>query len=102
MPTIPKKCAEDLALRFVDWMFEHDLSRRAWTVDDVWWLAEEDFGPAHDLALPPRRVFLGALQRCHGVIVAYDRRVGRAVDGRRKKTTFYRFDRFLELTSMAA
>ncbi len=72
-------------------MIEHGLSTREWTVDEVWWLACEDFGPAHDLILPTRRAFLGALQRVAGVAVTYDRRIGRPVNGKWRKTTYYRF-----------
>ena len=43
------------ATMFVRWAVDHELTRE-WTVDEVWFLAAEDFAPAHDLALPPRRV----------------------------------------------
>jgi len=74
---------------FVEWAGKHNLVGRDWTVDEIWFLAREDFAPANDLVLPPRRVFLGGLQRQSGVAVAYDRRVrdraGRIV----RKTTMY-------------
>ena len=79
----------DLVAAFVRWVAEHGLAGRTWTVDDVWFLAAEDFGPATGFDLPPRRVFLGALQRVPGVAVAYDRRIYTR-DGRVKaKTTMY-------------
>lgn len=82
--------AATAAISFVRWVADHHLAYE-WKVDDVWYLASEDFAPAHKLALPPRRVFLGALKRVPGVRVVYDRRVyGR--DGRPiTKTTFYTF-----------
>lgn len=61
--------ASALAAGFLAWMREHGLSRREWTVDDLWYLVEEDFAVALGFALPPRRVFLGALQKCAGVEV---------------------------------
>jgi len=80
----------EAAASFVRWAYANDLAPREWTVDDVWFLAAEDFAPAHGLKLPPRRVFLGALQKVPGVAVAYDRR-RYARDGRLLgKTTFYR------------
>lgn len=82
--------ATEAAKSFLAWVREHALCRE-WTVDDVWFLAESDFGEALDIRLPPRRVFLGELQKLGGVRVTYDRRVydrtGRAV----RKTTFYSF-----------
>ena len=80
----------EAANAFVRWAVVNDLDQSEWTVDDLWFLASEDFAPACDLELPSRRVFLGALQKIDGVIVSYDRRIyGR--DGRLKgKTTFYR------------
>ena len=80
--------ADAAAAMFVRWAADHGLARE-WTVDEIWFLAAEDFAPAHDLALPPRRVFLGALQRRPGVKVVYDRRVRRRDGGVRGKTTFY-------------
>jgi hypothetical protein len=78
------------AAEFVAWGQAHGLADREWPVDDVWFLASRDFAPAQGVTLPPRRVFLGALQRQPGVAVAYDRRVY-ARDGRLKgKTTVYR------------
>ena len=77
------------ALLFLSWTADHGLARE-WTVDEIWFLAEQDFAPAHGFILPARRVFLGALQRQPGVSVTYDRRVYNR-DGRIKhKTTFYR------------
>lgn len=80
-----------VAAGFLTWLREHGLSRREWTVDDVWYLAEEDFAPALGFALPPRRVFLGALQKCVGVAVQYDKRVHNRDGKYLRKTTFYRF-----------
>ena len=80
--------APTAAMTFVRWAAErHHASELK--VDDLWVLASEVFAPAHYLTLPPRRVFLGALQRVPGVMVVYDRRIyGR--DGRvLAKTTFY-------------
>jgi hypothetical protein len=91
VPTISRRDADHLADRFVAWMTEHALCDREWPVDDLHWLASEDFAPALDLILPPRRVFLGALQARYGVTVTYDRRVGRSVNGKWRKTTYYRF-----------
>ena len=64
--------AATAATMFVRWAADHELTRE-WTVDEIWYLASEDFAPAHDLALPPRRVFLGALQRRPGVSVVPSR-----------------------------
>lgn len=86
----PPKPATETAKRFLAWLREHDLCRE-WTVDDVWYLAADDFAEALDVDLPPRRVFLGELQKLDGVRVTYDRRIrdraGRVV----RKTTFYNF-----------
>lgn len=86
----PPKPATEAARRFLAWLREHDLCRE-WTVDDVWYLATDDFAEALDVDLPPRRVFLGELQKLDGVRVTYDRRIrdraGRVV----RKTTFYSF-----------
>lgn len=79
-----------LAAGFLAWMREHGLSRREWTVDDLWYLVEEDFAVAMGFALPPRRVFLGALQKIAGVQVQYDRRVYDRRGQILRKTTFYR------------
>jgi hypothetical protein len=80
-----------LAAGFLAWLREHGLSRREWTVDDLWFLVEEDFAVALGFALPPRRVFLGALQKLAGVQVQYDRRVYDRQGNVLRKTTFYRF-----------
>ncbi len=89
-----------LASDFVRWAAEHGLDR-AWTVDDVWFLASEDFAPALGLMLPPRRVFLGALQKVAGVAVAYDRRIY-SRDGRLKgKTTVYSLPDVTEPVALA-
>ncbi len=84
------------------WLTEHALCDREWPVDDLYWLASEDFAPALDLTLPPRRVFLGALQARCGVTVTYDRRDGRPVNGKWRKTTFYRFAVSAESLKIAA
>lgn len=80
--------AATAAASFVLWVAEHQLASEM-KVDDLWALAAEDWGPACNWILPPRRVFLGALQRVPGVKVAYDRRIyGR--DGKvLRKTTIY-------------
>jgi hypothetical protein len=91
MPTISRANADHLAARFVAWVAEHGLSSCERTVDDVWWLATADFAPALDVTLPRRRIFLGALQDQSGVTVTYDRRVGQLVNGKQRKTTFYKF-----------
>jgi hypothetical protein len=82
--------APTAAISFVRWAADHHLACEL-KVDDLWYLASQDFAPAHELALPPRRVFLGALKCLPGVKVVHDRRVyGR--NGRAKaKTTFYTF-----------
>ena len=82
--------AATAAAEFVTWGQAHGLADREWPVDALWFLVSEDFAPALGFGLPPRRVFLGALQRRSGVAVVYDRRVY-ARDGRLKgKTTVYR------------
>jgi hypothetical protein len=82
--------ATTAASAFLTWVLAHDLAYREWAVDDLWFLAAEDFAIAQGYELPPRRSFLGALQRQPDVTVAYDRRVF-ARDGRLKgKTTIYR------------
>ncbi len=80
-----------VAAGFLAWLRTHDLVKREWAVDDVWFLAEEDFAPALGFALPRRRVFLGALQRLAGVSVTYDRRVYDRHGRVQRKTTFYAF-----------
>ena len=77
-------------MRFLEWLREHDLCRE-WTVDDVWYLATDDFAEALDVGLPPRRVFLGELQKRAGVEVTYDRRVRDRAGRVLRKTTFYNF-----------
>jgi hypothetical protein len=82
------------------WLVRHRLADREWPVDAIWFLASEDFAPASDLKLPPRRVFLGALQRQPGISVAYDRRIY-ARDGRLKgKTTIYRLSAMVPTMAM--
>lgn len=93
---LPRKSAcrqplapEPAAAAFRDWLREHGLDARPWPVNDVWYLASQDFAPATDVALPPRNPFLGALQRLNGVRVQYDKRVW--IEGRWVKTTVYTF-----------
>lgn len=86
----PPKPATQAARRFLNWLREHDLCRE-WMVDDVWYLATDDFAEAHDVDLPPRRVFLGELQKLDGVRVTYDRRVRDRAGRVLRKTTFYNF-----------
>lgn len=102
MPTISLKNADLIADLFVVWMTTHGLSWREWTVDDTWWLASEDFAVAHEVSLPPRRMFLGALQGRAGVTVTYDRRIGRPDKGKRRKTTFYKFADLMQPMKVAA
>lgn len=84
--------APTAAASFVRWAAERQLACEL-KVDDLWILASEVFAPAHKWVLPPRRVFLGALQRRPGVGVVYDRRLY-GLDGRvRAKTTFYTLPR---------
>ena len=71
------------------WLAEHGLDARVYAVDEVWFLACDDFAPATSVVLPPRNRFLGALQRIEGVRVQYDKRVW--VGGRKVKTTVYSF-----------
>lgn len=82
--------ATDAARSFLAWLREHELCR-AWTVDDVWYLAEADFAEALGIPLPPRRVFLGELQKLAGVCTSYDRRLYDRAGRVRCKTTFYSF-----------
>jgi hypothetical protein len=82
---------QDLAMPASAWLREHGLSRREWTVDEIWFLVEEDFAPALDFEVPKRRVFLGALQKLAGVQVQYDRRLYDRRGQLLRKTTFYRF-----------
>ena len=54
----------EVAAEFLVWAIEHNVpgaDGRQVAVDDLWWLVSEDFGPALDIPLPPRRVFLGSL-----------------------------------------
>jgi hypothetical protein len=82
----PRVAAE----RFVAWINQHGLAAQAWTVDEVWYLAETDYGPAAGVTLPKRNTFLRALKQCAGVRFAYDERVRRG--GNIVKSTIYRFD----------
>ena len=77
------------AATFVRWAAEHGFARE-WKVDEVWYIASEDFVPAHDLILPPRRVFLGALKKTPGVTCTPNRRVYDHDGNLLGKTTFYR------------
>jgi hypothetical protein len=79
----PKAAAE-----FRNWLANHGLDDRMWTIDDIWFLATEDFAVAQSITLPSRNTFLGALQKTMGVRVQYDKRVPM---GSRKKTTVYTF-----------
>lgn len=85
--------ASEIATAFLHWAVAHRVpgaDGRDVAVDDLWSLAEEGFGPACGIVLPPRRVFLGALQKLAGVRVRYDVRVrdrgGKVI----RKTTYYR------------
>jgi hypothetical protein len=77
------------ASTFVRWAAEHGLARE-WKVDDLWHLASEDFAPAHDITLPARRVFLGALKKTPGITCAPNRRVYDRNGKLLGKRTFYR------------
>ena len=74
--------------QFLRWAQDNELLG-PWTSADVWFLASEDFGPAHDLRPPPQRVFLGGLKRAQGVKVEKDKRL-RDRHGRvKRKATIY-------------
>ncbi|MBL8565888.1 MAG: hypothetical protein JNM89_09240 [Hyphomicrobiaceae bacterium] len=96
----PETPAQRAARGFLAWLREHDLCRE-WTVDDVWYLAEADFAEALGLELPPRRVFLGELQKLDGVRVTYDRRIYDRAGRMVRKTTFYKFAAGLEAAEHA-
>ncbi len=85
-----KASAVEAAAGFLAWVRAHHLARE-WTVDDVWYLAVADYAESHDIELPPRRVFLGALKTLPGVTVVYDRRVRDRAGRILRKTTFYTF-----------
>ena len=87
-PTI-KVDGPTAATTFVRWAAEHGLADE-WRVDHVWYIALEDFAPATDVQLPPRRVFLGALKKMPGVTCTPNRRVYDRNGNLRGKTTFYR------------
>jgi hypothetical protein len=90
-PPLLRLPPDELARQFLRWHAEHGLPDKL-TVDDVFWYASEDFALALGFALPPRRVFLGALQKQQGVTVRYDvRRPGKAPARQRGKTTEYSF-----------
>ena len=77
------------AIAFVHWVAEHNLAGE-WKVDEVVYIASEDFAPANGIRLPPRRVFLGALKKTPGVISTPNRRVYDRNGNLLGKTTFYR------------
>ncbi len=77
------------AAAFVRWAGVHGLARE-WKVADLWHLASEDFAPAHNMAPPPQRVFLGALKKTSGVTCTPNRRVYDSNGKLLGKTTFYR------------
>ena len=72
---------------FVAWLEKHDLAGQAWTVDEVWFLAANDYSPAAGIVLPKRNTFLRALKCCHSVSFRYDDRVRRG--GKTVKTTVW-------------
>jgi len=76
------------AAAFVRWVAATELARE-WKVDDLWCLASEDFAPALNMVLPPRRVFLSALKKAPGVICTPNRRVYDRTGKLLGKTTFY-------------
>jgi len=71
------------------WAAEQGLAGREWQVEEIWFLASEDFAPAQLVSLPPKRVFLGALKRQRSVVVTQDRRVYSRTGTLLRKTTFY-------------
>ena len=73
---------------FVGWVDENGLAGE-WKVADLWCLASEDFAPALNMVLPPRRVFLSALKKAPGVICTPNRRVYDRTGKLLGKTTFY-------------
>jgi hypothetical protein len=76
------------AALFVRWVAEHGLASE-WKVGDLWYCASEDFAPARNMVLPPRRVFLGALKKTPGVTCTPNRRVYDRNGKLLGKTTFY-------------
>ena len=84
------------AAAFVCWAAEHGIADE-WKVDDVWYITSEDFAPANNIQLPPRRVFLGALKKTPGVICTPNRRVYDRNGNLRGKTTFYRLPKTPEV-----
>jgi len=73
---------------FIRWLRYHDLIRD-WTVDDIWYLAVEDFAIACEVALPPRRVFLGELKKHADVIACPNKRIYSRKGQLLRKTTIY-------------
>ena len=88
------------ALQFVRWAAEHGCTRE-WKVDEIWFIASEDFAPANNIQLPPRRVFLGALKRMPGVTCTPNRRVYDRNGDLQGKTTFYRLPTTSEVRTAA-
>ena len=88
------------AADLVRWAAEHDLAHE-WKVDDLCHIATEDFAPAHEIELPPRRVFLGALKKTPGVICMPNRRVYDRKGNLQGKTTFYRLPTTPEVRTAA-
>jgi hypothetical protein len=83
--------APKAASAFRVWLTAHDLDDRAWTVDDLWYLASTDFAVAHGVGMPPRNTFLCALKKVGGVGIQYDKRIH--IEGQMRKTTVYSFAR---------
>jgi hypothetical protein len=81
--------APKAAAAFRSWLADHGLDVRSWSVDDLWYLASQDFAPAQSVTLPARNTFLSAVQKLADTRVQYDKRV--RVAGELKKTTFYSF-----------
>jgi hypothetical protein len=90
-PTRRLIAAPKAAAAFRDWLAVHGLDDRIRAVDDVWFLASEDFAVAQGITLPPRNTFLGALQKISGVHVQYDKRI--PIGSAMRKTTVYTFTR---------
>jgi hypothetical protein len=94
----------DVAAAFLAWSRQHQTpgaNGQEVAVDDLLWIATNDFAPANGVAVPPSRVFLGALKKFEGVVCTQDRRIYDK-DGKVKgKTTFYCLADPIELVAEA-
>jgi hypothetical protein len=95
---------QDAAAAFLAWSRQHQTpgaNGQEVAVDDLLWIATNDFAPANGVAMPPSRVFLGALKKIEGVVCTQDRRIYDK-DGKVKgKTTFYRLADPIEFVAEA-